>query len=595
MPGAFSYDDSLIKTPTTATRRSQPDHDEMHPSKIQQSTARAPDSGLRLGFTDIEENENPSTVKAIESTPSKSTMNRSSAGFDFKWNKEDDLSSEAQKIMESVREEAAKIKEKLQTERDKQAREDEEADHIGNVGQRKFAKPKGKAGRFSDAHKEEFKKMDSIANHVSVWKNQYSANTTSLKRSNSKAGLGDLQSGRDNHESNRLENTAPGKRIKASFHADVSSARPVSRDSQADRSPTKIQHLLPRFVTTPTKASLARSASVKTLRTSKIPSLTRSKSTKDFASPVAPKTEGSNKYLSSLKRVTNMRSILQRPQRKFSNDPIKIAAGTHLPTPKETTDFNKELPSLPGTPHKAPVHTPSIKRVGFALNSKAADDLAAGSPSPSKIPSFNSKAATDLAAASPSLSKIPSLSTHRSAPLSPSKPPDKITYPNLQRLNAGPLSSHPPGDFSFRSSKPMDFGPATSGVNSPTIRHVRPSGIATPISAFENLPAVPHGMPNKKRRRIDEDDDKNTDGGWRSNEENQPPADLLDHDVASPAKKMKGNPATHKEQNPSKMGYVERRRMSKAANVARGDGASKERKGLSLSRLNMLARPKDRR
>ena len=578
IPGAFSNDDSLLRTPSTASRRTQPDHDEMHPSKIQQSTAKAPDSGLRLGFIDVKENGKPVTIKAIESTPSKSTLDTSTAGFDFKWSKENDLSSEAQKIMESVREEAAKIKEKLQAERDEQARKDEEADQMGNIGQRKIAKPKGKAGRYSDAHREEFKKMDSISNHVSVWKNKISTSNsnTSLKRTNSKANLGDLESTRNRPDSDRLENTAPGKRIKATFHADVSSARPVSRDSQIERSPTKIEHGLPSFVTTPTKASLARSASVKTLRSSKIPSLSRSKSSKDITSPSVPQTEGSNKYLSSLKRVTSVKSILQRPQRKFSDDPLKIAAGTHLPTPKRVPDVNKNLPTLPVADRTTPVHSPSIKRVGFVLNNKAASDLAAASPSPSKIPS---------------------LITQRPIEASPTKIPDKLTYPNLQRLNNGPLSSHPPGDFSFRSSKPMNFGPATSGVNSPTIRRVRPSGIATPITAFENLPAVPHGMPNKKRRRVDEDDDDGDEVEDRhENQENHPPADLQSEDMPSPAKKTRRTPVVKQQQQEDmpKTGAADRRRMRKGNKGTVAGGTSKEKKGMSLSRLNMLARPKER-
>ena len=578
MPGAFVQDDSIIKTPQTEIR---PSHEEMHPSKAHQSTAKDPDSGLILGFVDVD---------AVKKTPTKCTIKTvnsveaiqsqpTTPNFDFKWNRPDTiLSPEAQKIMESVREQAAKIKVKMQAERDEQARKDVETAQLFDVGGRKIAFPKGKSGRYSDIHKQEFKKMDSIAGHISSWKNKFQAGSMSLKRSNSKAGLGDASSSdlelsaanKANIDSanRRLENKAPGKRVKQNHQDDVSSGRPVSRDSQLAslskhnttgiiRSKSGISSTL----TTPTKASLARAASVKYPHTTKIPMLGRSKSFKELASPSGVRSEGNNKYISSLNRFGSMKSILHKPNHKYSDDPVKVAEGTHLPAPTQTSKVfvNKELPGLPAAYPKAIASSPSMKHVNFDLtpNTKSAIQLAAASPSPSKIPALRCPA----------------------KPLGAANLPDKITYPQLSR--PGPLSSNPtqPGDFTFRSTKTINVGPAGFNPGTPTIRQVRPSGIATPLAAFEHLPNIPHGMPNKKRRRADSDDE---------GEENIPPH--AEHEVEGPkAKKLKSMALPEKGASSEPSIGVKKGTAAQITKPGKGKGI------LSLSRLNMLARPKNRR
>lgn len=507
---------------------------------------KAPDSGLRLGFSDIKEKEK---VPAAEATPSKSAI--APDDFEFKFNRPDNsLSSEAQRIMESVREEAARIKEKMRAERDEQSRKEEEADQIGAIGNRDIAKAKGKSGRFSDAHKEEFKKMDSIATHGSVWKNKSAAEAT-LKRTQSKADLCDFS------DSDRLENSSPGKRAKKAVNDDVSTARPISRDGPSTAIP--LPRPLPSAVTTPTKASLARSQSVRNLKTSKLPTLNHSKSTKELVSP-ASKTDGANKYPVGLKKSVSMKSILQKPQLKFSNDPVKIAAGTHLPAPVTMTTATQS--SVTCTPIRSPT-----KRVGFA------DELASASPSPTKV-----------ATAAQQTIKIPS--------------PGKVSYPSLDK--AGPLTSHPPapGDFSFRAVKQISFAGPSHRVAPTTIRHVRPSGIPTALSPFEPLPAVPHGMPNKKRRRANDDEDE-----CRSTEaqENRPP--VKEETEGSPAKKarlglgkMAPPPPTPGPGAASPMARRKlfRNRRPTGISPQKNTGGAEGKKGLSLSRLSFLARPKER-
>ena len=564
----------------------------MHPSKIHQSTIKP--SASRQGFGSLIARmtgspSKPTLIASPQQTPSKSKGSlpnkMTSPTFDFSFERpESDLSAEAQKIMDNVREEAAKIKAQMIEERNKQEHKDGETDQLYGVGGRKIAKPKGKSGRYSDVHKQEFKKMDSIAGHASVWKNKFEANTSSLKRSPSKAGLdehlGKLPRSKSFKNfaqpisSDRLENTSPGKRAKQNRYDDTSSARPVSRDTDAEpdsahkTSANARPHFgLPSAVTTPTKASLARSASVKSIKVSMIPSLSRSASTKTLESPAAPKTEGSNKYLSSLSRFGSMKSILHRSQPKFSNDPMKVAAGTHLPLPQSKVNLEKELPSLPGTP--------SMKRVVFSPSTKSLHDSVANSPSPSKIPTPHPQHQSQPSNGSPQSSDLIVY-------------PDLGNSPNITTRIKTPRASTP-GDFTFRSEKTINFdtvSPTTFTSPGSTIRHVRPSGISTPLPAFNTLPSIPHGMSNKKRRRAESDTEA-------EDEENVDPTAVNEVDEDQPrAKKQRMNASLENAGNapsPSK-------RPAAGSRIPKpGAAKGKGRKGISLGRLNMLARPKERR
>lgn len=563
MPGAFD---------TPPTPRICVSRDEMHPSKVHQSTTKQTDL---LPVINGALTAPPATNPAVtDSTPSKSRgslpMHFSSPGFDFNFPRpESDLSQETQKIMNSVREEAARIKAQMQNERQNKDHKDGQSTQLFGVGGRKIAQPKGRAGRFSDVHREQFKKMDSIADHASTWKNKIPAGATAgLKRSKSKAGLDEPETSlprskstkslRKTDEADRLGNSTPDKRMKRDTYDDISTARPKSRESISEQStqasPAKTRAAnYPSAITTPTKASIARSSSIKTPKSSLIPSLCRSTSTKASNNPSLSKTEGSHKYFPSLAKFGTVKSILHRHQPKYSDDPIKVAAGTHLPLP--TADIHENLPSLPGTPSKqSPLGTPAtraLKRVNFSLNPStesvsAAEARTSKTVSPSKIPQPNYPV---LAIESPNVtsrnrSKIPS-SNSSAAP---------------QIANA-----IEPGDFTFSSAHTINFGPSTSGLRSPnsTIRAVRPSGITTPLDeGTEALKVIPHGIQNKKRKH---------GGGDETEEEESENKDPMGS--GSPAKKVKL--------------------------AGTGEGKTPMKKGgkrgvLSLSRLNALARPKAR-
>lgn len=561
MPGSFH-------TPPTA-HRVHPGLEEMHPSKVHQSTIK------EAALVDAA----PLTAPAAkintvltENTPSKTRgslpAHMSSPGFDFSFTRpESDLSEEAQKIMDSVREEAARIKAKMQAEREKQVENGEEITDLSAIAGRKIAKPRG--GRYSDVHKQQFKKMDSIANHVSTWKSKIQSSVTapttssSLKRSNSKAGLDKSESGLPRSKSFKAlppstEAAASGKRVKRNSSDDASKTRPVSRDTNDEKknmlSTTRLV-ALPSAITTPTKASLARSASVKASKTSMIPSLSRSASTKTLGTP---QTEGSKKYMSKLARFSPVKSILHRSQPKFSEDPIEVAAGTHLPLPSKPLALDKDLPSLPPTPSKEP---PAKKRVNFSPSTKPVADNTHHTPS--KIPRSESMKTLD----SPNI-------THRNTSKIPTS--DSII----------PAPAGLPTDFTFSSTKTINFGVPTSGLKRPststtsTIRAVRPSGFPTPLAetAFENHKlegGIPHGIVNKKRKHDHGNSDVEDEDEER---ENLDPV----KGMMSPSKKVKlagegGSPVKGR--------------------VQMGKGHTPKGKGrgvMSFSRLQALSRPKER-
>jgi hypothetical protein len=597
----FNTISCAMKTPQTVSRL-HPSLEEMHPSKVHQSTTKPSPSrrGLDSVFARLSASPTKAAVATVmQQTPSKSKgplpTHMTSPTFDFSFERpESDLSAEAQKIMDSVREEAAKIKAQMIEEKNIQEHKDGETDQLYGVGGRKINKAKGKSGRYSEVHRQEFKKMDSIASHASTWKNKIQANTSSLKRSPSKAGL-DHQSAKTlvrtkslrgfgfNESRERLENTSPGKRAKQIHGDDISNARPVSRDSNTEPDSARTTSgmirpdaNLPSAATTPTKASLARSASVKNLKTSMIPSLSKSATTQNLNSPTRPKTEGSNKYLSSLSRFGSMKSILHRPQPKFSDNPFKVAAGTHLPPPQGNMDLGKVLPSLPSSPSVGLQRSPTTKRVGFAPTTPRRNG-ATESSSPSKIP-------TPQAQSQPEVSTSPPITKDTVFY------PDLGNSPNITTRTKLPKASTP-GDFTFRSEKTIDFSPIKSTpLTSPgsTIRHVRPSGVPTHVPTFNTLPAIPHGMPNKKRNRPESDTEAEDEG-------NVDPMETEDDDDQHRAKKQRTG------ESPEKMNGAQsplKKRMGGAAGsripTKLGAAKQKGRIGMTLGRLNMLASPKKR-
>ena len=386
----------MLKTPNT-NGRLRPGLDEMHPSKVQQSTTKQPDSGLRLGFVDIvaphtASGRSKTAIGLSEETPTKTRTTRpheqlppSSPGFDFKFARRGpELGPEAQKMMDDLREEANRIKAELaaKAEGNRTTTPDNMDGRSGVVG-RKMAKPKSRVGRFSEIHMAEFKKMDSIAAHPSAHRpppmtvdtrptsiSSILAIPGALKRSKSQAKLDDVViNNTATNNATRPVDHQPGdhhKRVKIHVQDDTSSARPTSRGLQAPATMIK-RTQLPSAITTPTKASLARCASVKQGRDlfgpgmSRIP---RSASTRRQLcrqkSPAANGvgSEGDHRpLLSSFTGLGNhVKSILRRP-RLFSHtgnisDDENVGPTSAKGVGFKDVTLDKALLSLPSAHHE---------------------------------------------------------------------------------------------------------------------------------------------------------------------------------------------------------------------------------------------------
>lgn len=303
-------------------------------------------------------------------------------------------------------------------------------------------------------------------------KSAMSQASSSLPRAQATVRL--VQPTRDGRPQTR-DGDLPAKRLKRTETDDAASTRPKSRDGQADSKipttparPLHSQRGLPRIASrlmTPTKSSIARSQSVKTLKTtSMVPSLFRSPSSKTLFSPTnigetmrGGMREGIRKTSNSINR---MRSILRTPNRKFSEDPEKIAAGTHM-SPPPALRIEKGLPGIPAT---APVR----KHVNFTTSTleRAAQDELGKSPSPMKL-----RAGSEV----PTGAVIyPKLQPSVNYPALPEGEEASVGSPS-RRLTFGGATENIPDRFSFKSDKPISFGLPSTG----TIRMVRKSNASS--------------------------------------------------------------------------------------------------------------------
>jgi hypothetical protein len=587
-PSQFTFS---VKTPSTAGRP-QPDHEEMHPSKAQQSTMKMPDSGLRLGFTSANNSPRVNAGSLVTNTPSKvkSGLPNNMSSPEFKFTRpESHLSEEAQRLMEGLQEEATKIKEQMALQREEQVRKDGEAEEMFSAVGRKIAKPKGRAGRFSDVHMAEFKKMDSIAGHASAYRSkpvQVQPPAKSLKRTQSRAGLDEADKQVTAPKKAQpyqpptpaINISGPPKRIRQAQSDDASTSRPSTSDGTS-----LFKSNLPRSqsgLMTPTKASLARSASVRSLKTTNIPALESSPSTKTIA---APSTVGASRYKSFLPTAAaNLKSILRRHQPRFSNDPVKIAAGTHLASP----DLNKDLPAAPKSDFDE-FNPPSStkKHVGFTPSTKNRHSIMPGAlPSPGRETGRDSGSATQPSITYPTLPDT--------ASSSPFKSPGgnrifaKMASPTIRRVrpsNIGTetMTSDAGTSFTFTGFSPSPQRLLNTGNRGHSLAEFPsvPQGILNTGHRGHSLadfPSVPHGMPNKKRRR-------------QSNEENEETRREPEPSDEPNLKRVKR--AVTAEPTPMQIPAAKSR-------IPRREAAGNRPKGksiLSLSRLNMLARPKERK
>lgn len=514
----------------------------MHPSKIQQSTSKQPDTGLVLGFRPIQTDPKaPGGSRAPPiGTPSKGRPARTDQmeprKFDFNFSSEDSqLSEEARKLMQNIRDDASRIKEQMVVEKDTQESKDGETEKP--AGDRKIAKPKGKAGRFSQAHMSQFKNMDSIAGHASAFRTrldreQPEVSSKSLKRTISKTRLDEPAP----DEQNKAESAASAtpetptdtmvKRRKESNLEDTSSRRPLSKGDQcANRDDSKIARPTSQALSTPQKSTADSSASPKQHpNTTKIPAISRSPSVKSMQAPRTPQTDFNAKYQNATRIPGRPKSILRRRQPLLSDDPVKIAAGTHMAAP--TADNNNASSSASARKH-----------VDFSASTKLSEKNREVSPE-SPLDIVGNTAKSDVA------------------------------YPTLPPTTPTKVSQETP--FTFN-------------VPNPTIRKL-------PFSEkpARNLPmvdhfAIPHGIVNKKRHREDADDNKPDPNDECEQEKDERSTKRVRiTQAATPTKTRTPSP-------------VKSRQLPQTTPRRGVAGSGPQKGGLTMSRLSFLSRPKGRR
>ncbi|KAI6783935.1 uncharacterized protein J7T54_001811 [Emericellopsis cladophorae] len=450
---------------------------------------------------------------------------------------------------------------------------------------------------------------------------------SSLKRTSSHAQLDDADSQRS---AGALQRNTPmdepkstfAKRVKKLRDDDTSKSRPTSRDGSTIPRPTgtpskstssgtpggdtpsRTASTISRL-TSPTKASLGHSLQpkkstislVNTSPVSEAITLPKPRSTTNFGTPLFKANEIRRRVISPV-RFENVKSIL-RGQKSVAREARTALPKPSVPvskTPGPTRTADRELPPVPLTTPRRRL----VKHVAFTPDTKYAAETPK-SPSPQKF----GQSTTARAGHYSSMDSV----------LAGSKSTDTVVYPDLSAfkdiVEAGTSerkSPKPsaPGTFTFRADHTIDFGassPAGFGARrgQASIRQVdassapkdlpgsfpEPSSPSADTNKENKAPTpmrktIPHGIANKKRHRAASDDDANEkEADERAGKRRKAAAQ---GSKTGPARRIVSTP------------------LSSAKKLAPGRTPTKppcsvspiKKGGLSLSRLNMLARPKNR-
>lgn len=506
------FDDTTPKQKTPI----KPSSDEMHPAQHHQSTAKSLDEARWLGFANMAPHTEPpkhsSKIATLQGTPtrtSKAQAGVTSPQYQFTFQREHslELSPEAKRLMFEKREEATRIREQMLA-------AGEGPEDVEGAVARKIAVPKGKNGRFSQAHLDQFQKMDSIAGHASafransIWKKPSPAQpevqhkapqsaAKSLKRSPSKAQLDEpdrapahgltrspskptlFTGGRSLPRATSSKSIippptesreiSPAKRVKRLQDDDATITRPSSSGSDqrqpATPSPVKQQPSYPDLTSpaSPTQASLARAASVKSTKSTKIPgpnlarSPSKAKLTEGHQGGASPSTP-----------------LLARSPSKAS----QLVQPTHG-APKHDTPTKTMSPLLVRSPVKAPL----FKKQSVATNEQmgvAETSLLTRSPmkmSVTKNASTSGSADTDVQQSSkePLLARSPmKMSVSKTT-----NSGDEITnHAEQQKSGKTPLFSRSPMKMSVQKLPDAEKASDSVASGSQTSKQPAPDNVA---------------------------------------------------------------------------------------------------------------------
>jgi hypothetical protein len=314
----------------------------------------------------------------------------------------------------------------------------------------------------------------------------------------------------------------------------------------------------------------------------------------------------------NLLRSSPIKSILRTPQRLYSNDPSKIAAGTHFATPPKFSS-NKDFKE----PGPAPATAPVRKHVDFSSSTK----------DPEAIKNLTSSDASS----SPAAEDAPAAPTMTTTTDYPTLP--QIFSPIAEPTPERRRQTIAPGDFTFRAGDGITFGtsslaPPASSKRGTTIRHVsaEPDMITSTVAAsqkkrkfdFENKinlnPAElsPIATEGSKKRKFTFENNaiaksaKPTEPVSTSDKENGGSDEAEDEDESRPKKRVKSVAPPTKVAPPkpapkfgSRMPTLGVKPKAGSAGAAKEDKKVKDEKkksssSISMARLNALAMPKRR-
>lgn len=421
-------------TPTNATPI-KPTEEEMHPKQHQQSTAKPLEEARWLGFSNMKPQTEPpkqiNKLANLQDTPTKATSGVGSSKVSFGFNREQslELSPAAKRIMEETREEAAKIREQM-------VASGEAAQGGAEMAMRKIATPKSRKGRFSDVHKAEFNKMDSIASHHSVrhWPLNISVATPgqkssqkavpeespmkSLKRKQSRADL-DEPDRYPQHDSAAHKTRQPVPAVDSQLPRPTSTNNPFSptkrlksgagdytrrlhsQMSTPQRSIGQLNYPDLSNLASPTQASLARTPSLK--ETSKIPgpALVRSPSKPALRQQTVDSPRSPTPLLA---RSPSKAALFERAPTEAAKtstaSPLLLRSPTKPTTSKKATICDSEEPRSPDKEApllaRSPLKISTVKNVESSSNDNSTQaNQSSNTPllhrSPTKVPSLLSK------------------------------------------------------------------------------------------------------------------------------------------------------------------------------------------------------------
>lgn len=353
-------------------------------------------------------------------------------------------------------------------------------------------------------------------------------------------------------------------------------------------------------------------------------SLKRSMTTNNLAASKAPT------QVQTPGRFARVKSILKK---QMGGSKPKSGIPTLAASPSKTSLH----PGVDEELHNAPLTTPGRKlerHMVFTQTAKRATMLL-NSPSPVKSSLPRSKAMSQLSSSKPAVPKFVG-----------AKKPEvegEVTYPDLsaycrdikEDTDKTSMEQPPetiPGRFTFRSDHTIRFD-GTSGTGfgaaagQASLRHVRksvvpatqmPGGFPSPSDVSPSkvnkdaviAAGIPHGMPNKKRHRANSSD-------VSPNKENKDPvigagiphgmSNKKRHRASSPDEEMdegakRGAKKLRKAPSAAVQGHAlvaprlaGRQSPVKTSGPPGTPSPQKKKGGISLSRLNMLARPKVRK